>query len=898
MNQDVYRSGPLVLLSLGLLGCPTQVGGPSPAEEFSCSPGWLDDDGTCVPESCGVGTWGELAVQAGAVFVNVESTTGGDGSAEAPLQSIQAGLDLAADRGGGLVAVAAGRYPETLAMGDEHDGVHLAGRCAELVVVDASVGDAETAGLEIAVGSGSAEVSGLTVTGAHYFGLAVSSGSSSLSGLVLEGNTTGGAAIFWRGIGTTTDTVLEGCVLTDNMGYGLLVNNSMARGTLRDCTIRDTRTYEDDTLGYGVKILAGATLRLEGCELVGNTEVGLQAIGAGTTVELVSSGVRGTLLNRDGLLGYGLEVSGGAAVTVEDSVITDNNTIGVVTAEADTVVTMRRSSIRRTQPDSTGEGGHGVEILYGASLLAEGSDFTSNTTAGVLTAYGGASVSLRECSIQDTEADVSGGFGYGIGAYHGAKVEAEACEVSSSTTTGIAAEGDGTSIRLEGSSVRDTRTRLGGDGGHGIEIRSGASLVARESVLERNRAVGMIVTGPRSQATLRDCSVRDTLPNDLGGGGYGIEVYDRAHLAAEACEIARNRGLGATAFDPGTLLELHGCLIADNHPLENNLGGFGVVAWNGAVMVLDGCTIRGNTQAGLGADGEGTAAVIHDTVISGTVKNIGEQGMTALGLYAQAGATVTANGLVVRDDEGLGLAVMSRGTQLSCSDCSLLDNQFAGASVVDAGSLQLIGSTVSGTTESANLGGGVGVYAAFQADPEPPALTLSDCTIEDNLIAGVHLSGAGHYRLAGNVISGTEGLPHGVTTRCGDGVFASGSLEPGAEGSVGLVLEDNLITANQGAGLFLDSGSALLEGNEWTDNHPDLLAQGDACATSVVGQPDAQDQDICPLWGRPTCELILRLELEIDEIAGTTSQGDLEPQPSPPFPASIPQAALLASPTE
>lgn len=123
---------------LVLVGCAASVPAPSPPE---CAEGEaLDGDG-CVPVGCGVGPWGDLPVDADTIYVDRSASAGGEGTASAPLTTIQAGVDLAAERDGALVAVAAGTYVENLVMGDGYKDIDLEGRCRDLVTIDGSTAD-------------------------------------------------------------------------------------------------------------------------------------------------------------------------------------------------------------------------------------------------------------------------------------------------------------------------------------------------------------------------------------------------------------------------------------------------------------------------------------------------------------------------------------------------------------------------------------------------------------------------------------------------------------------------------------------------------------------------------------------------------------------------------------
>ena len=169
-----------------LLLCASMCACESPPE---CAEGTVADGDVCVPEACGIGTWGDLPVDGDTVYVDGAADPGGDGSEDAPLASIQDGLDLAGSRGGGQVAVAAGSYSEALALDHGHAGVDLAGRCRELVTLDASDVTAHAA-IQVAAEAGDEIVlSSLTVTGGAAGADDVTGDTTDAGGLVLTGGT-------------------------------------------------------------------------------------------------------------------------------------------------------------------------------------------------------------------------------------------------------------------------------------------------------------------------------------------------------------------------------------------------------------------------------------------------------------------------------------------------------------------------------------------------------------------------------------------------------------------------------------------------------------------------------------------------------------------------------------
>ncbi len=744
----------IAVLSLAA-GCGGSQASDDPAGALRCDEGWQDDAGVCVPVACGVGSWGGLEVDGETVFVDLSAAEGGDGSQGAPLRSIQAGLDLAGSRGGGLVAVAAGTYGETLAITTDHAGVRLAGRCRELVNLDASVGDEVTPGIDIDVMYGEAEVSGLAVVESSYVGVMVGSGVVRLVGLAVEGSAHYGV-VAHRGALVSADLSLEDCLLSGNTGAGLLTQDGGTEVVVTDSRIRGTLPEASGSHGFGMVANTSATLRAERCVLLDNSMDGVVVWDADTQVALVDSLILGTLPDGNGEGGFGIQVSGGAELTAEGCVLEANTGVGAEARDAGTRLSLGDTIVRGTLPTADGEGGHGLQSLFGAALAVEG------------------------------------------------------CEVDGNTRLGIVAGHHGTEVLLIDTTVSDTLLDENGEYGSGVEVSDGVEVLAERCVVEDNRSVGIVIADAGTDVALVDTTVRGTQPDMIGSAGNGIEVHRGATLTVEGCVVEGNTSAGVLAFDPGTEVE------------------------------------------------------IRDSSIRLTaVPPFVEQGMVAPGVAAQRGAVIAASGALVQANDGPGLYAVAAG-MLSCTGCSIVDNRFAGVVVVDGGSIAIARSTIHGTRESVNLGGGVGVFAALQFDWEPASLLVRDSTITDHSVAGAYLQGHGSYRLEGTVISDSSGVEHGAAIRCGDGVQAAGVTA--WDGGSGFLLQDNIILQNAGAGLFLDDASAALDGNAWSNNAPDLLVQGVTCLEPREDYGEAPSSEICPEWDRPTCHLDFRLNLDTEDI--------------------------------
>ncbi len=951
-------------------------GAPQPGdgvlEPSECAEGYGRDGEFCVFEACGTGTWGELELDEDTVYVDIEAAEGGDGSIDAPLRGIQAGLDLAGSEGGGLVVVAAGTYPETLRLSSDHAGVDLAGRCRELVLLDASVGDAQTAGIDIDALYGDVSLSGVSVVGSSWIGVLVRSGMVRLARSSVEESATRGVAVYrgsltapssllvedsrftrnaviglqaWdsgaqvsllnveisdnvpsdagdggygievlggaslsavdceiagnSGIGiiayqpgtevTLVHTVVrntvpdgtgelgygisvhdgaklnaDGCAVAENTVAGLSVQQAGTVVSLEDTVVRDTRPDQDGRLGFGINVWYGAEVTVMGGEVSGNTTVGITAAEPGTEVTLVDTVVRDTHPNPNGVGGCGIEVSGGAALTARDCVVARNTCQGLLAYEAGTQVSLINSEILDTLSDQDDELGFGIEVHVGAVVAAEGCAIVGNTAIGIGAAESGTEVTLVDTVVRDTIPDGDGEDGIGIGVEAGATLEAIGCDVARNCDLGIGARSQGTQVLLVDTLVRDTHPDWTGEGGYGIQATEAASIMVEDCEVSGNTGLGVHASGPGSAIFLEDTIIRDTCPDGNGESGAGIDVSGGALLSVERCEVTSNTTAGLGAWDAGTQVALIDTSVLDTHPQSSGQYGYGMQVSLGATLAADGCEFTGNSGVGIVAFNQGTQVEIRNSGISETASGFGEQGMAATALSAQRGASVHASGLIVADNEGPGLYAAGPEAYLFCTGCTLRGNHFAGAVAIRGSAMEIDESEIVAAVQSADLGGGVGVWAGEQGSWEAPSLIVRDSSIADNLMAGAWLAGDGSYVLSGNEVSGCLSIPHGVTTRCGSGVYATST--EAWDGTSGLMLSDNAIADNQGSGLFLDDAHALLGGNSWTGNAPDLWVQGEACHSPRDEYSDTPSSEICPEWDRPGCPLDFRLNLEVAEL--------------------------------
>jgi hypothetical protein len=804
------------------------------AQPEACGEGQvLDSDGSCVPEACGSGTWGEI--EGATVFVDIAAAAGGDGSQGAPYTSIQAGLDAAGAAGGGTVAVAAGSYAETLTITWAHAGVLLAGRCRELVTVDASGAAPDTAGIDIDAGIEAVGISGFTVTAAPDFGVLVHSGTVTMRRCAVVDGDWIGIGAYTSGLNPTT-LAIEDCEVRGNRALGTLFHDDDTEVTLRDCVIADTLPSLDGAGGYGNFTRLGATTTFERCTIEGNAVIGVAAIDADTTVQLI------------------------------DSTILD------------------------TQPAGDGEQGYGIQAYEGALVVTEGCELAGNSNVGAL-AYDAGAIELHDSTVRDTATNPYGQNGLGLMAFDGGTLMIAGSELSGNQGAGVLVTGAGTVLDMCDSAILDTATQGGDVGGMAVQVDSGATALIERSELTRSTNAAVLVMGSGTDATIIDTWIRDTQLNSLGEHGYGLDVQDGATLVAQGCELTGNSSASVLAQGEGTTVTLEACTLRDTQPKWEGELGLGIHAQLRASVFVRDSELSGHTTLGAIAVDEGTLLEIERTRVEDTTT--GGRYTAGIGVAAQSHGTLVARELTVSGGDGPGLMVSTMGVA-SCEACVFSGNAFAGAVLLTGSSLLLEGSTIEGCQAQENLGGGTGVYAETLHSAYPAQLVISGSTIQDNAIAGTWLLGDGSYQLVDNTIRGGLGWERGGYGKCGDAIFASRGTTAWRD-QRGLLIAGNTLRDSRGAGVFLQDATATLDRNSWQDNGADLITQGAGCEAGPEGLEDEPlaSSELCPQgYDYGTCDDEFALVLELAELEGglrspatTPPWVQLPPAPSPAFSA-------------
>ena len=488
---------------------------------------------TCTPVmACGAGTWGDLPVDGATQYVDESFAGISDGTEAAPWTTIAAGV--AAAPPGGLVAVAAGTYDETVTISGKP--VRLWGVCPDAVTVNGG----NPATIFMTGGADGTEVGGITVTGSS-----IGVGASGALDVVVDRVRVQGTAD--RGVnveasfGETSITIRDS-LIEDAVEFGVFLSASAM--TLERVVIRDTRP-EGVAMGRGINAknagVTAAALHVVDSVVERSAEQAIYVASSVATLERV-------VVRQSGGDGAGFVADIGAAPTVANvvhSVFELNHLTGMYTIASQ--ATLTGVVVTDTQPrQSDLLGGRGLSVETASSVEVKGGVFERNTNIALF--VGAATAAIDGVVVRDTAPnafDALDGRGINIendiptgtpsvGTVYGSLLEGNS-EISLAVL--------GSEAQIVSTLVRDTMLQgPTGLGGRGITIQASVSNGVRStgsvlsSLVENSRDTGILVGG--ADATLDSIVVRETTGD--GGSTFGDGILVVSELGAANVDLRRS----------------------------------------------------------------------------------------------------------------------------------------------------------------------------------------------------------------------------------------------------------------------------------------------------------------------------------------------------------------------
>lgn len=663
---------------------------PTPAPE-ACTEGLVrDEDGVCVPEACGVDPRAGLS-DADVIWVSADAEDG-DGSADSPMGSVQAALDLAVAERAEFVFLSPGTYTETLQIQGDHDDITLQGRCRELTTLDAE-NDDDLAALTLNMGTPGRSFTARDLTLRHgSFGVNVEVGQLTMQRARVEAAAGFGVVCQGRGAMQLEDLELVGTTARrrDQPGVGLIAVG---------CDLIATGLTVSDNESYGVDLELGATLDLRESLISGNGDGGLLVKDPGSAVTLEDVTVRGG--GPGDYIPAGVLVGEEAHATLSHVRIEDVVGVGVY-VEGSGLLTLEDSALVGMR-SATGRAGLGVGVYVSEDGVFDGTklEILDNDCIG-------AAVDRGALQLRDSTLSHNGGAGCpgngGLSADRQASVELQDLTLSENWGKGISAF-NRADLTLSGVVIEGT-TQLSGteDSPVGLLVMDGATVRGQDIRLLHNCYMAAYVG----------------TSNAVQGEGATLQLEDFLVEDVSSC--------GGEWLYPGGIIGLYGSEISLTRGLISGVSYTGLAAFAHSTLLLDSVQVKGTTRA--------------------------PEASVGMGLVIELDSAVSATELDIEGSEGPGAAVLG-GSALDCSGCTLQGNQFGGVLLSNGSSLTLRDqSTVLDNGPHPNEGGGFGIHASDVDGPV--SVRVEDSFVGPHALAAIYYEGGGLLTLLNSEIQGNS----------------------------------------------------------------------------------------------------------------------------------------------
>lgn len=672
-----------------------------------------DDDEVHLPGTPGCATLGtpcpddgwapDLPLDRDIVYVRSRVPPGGDGTREAPFDTIAAAIAVAGP--GTVIAIGPGVFGELVVIPAE---VTLWGACVDGTVVRNGLDPGQVAVIE-ARGPGSA-IRNLRITG-------------DLPGILIEGSD---ASLDVADV-SVHETFFAGIIVRDG---GSLTADGLA--------VRDTeQRLDDELLGRGLVVESGASAVVSRAVFEWNSETGVACADLGSTLVLRGSVVGDTectALRPDA--GTGVLVSAGCHAEVLESAIERNRLFGVMTEGAGSSLRLSDVVVRDIMTDCGDVGGEGLIVQLDAEATVVRGWITDNREAGI-GFYGAATHgTLEHVVVAGTESTSDGYFGDGLVVDSGAWVDASNILLVSNLNAGIHVGGDSTRADLRDVVVEDTMSRdVDGLFGAGIAVEAGASVVVRRAELTGNHEEGISVRGREARLEGSDMLISGTLPAEMPDPftglalGTGIAVRNQAEAFVETTVITDSSDVGAMATLEGTVLEMSDVVVRDTvGPGEGFAAG--VRYERGATGVVERCLLERNGVQGFVVTDDMTSVIVSDLVVRDSTSRPDEI-LEGVGLAVSNGGHVELAAALFTGNRSSGVLATDEDTFIDLRDIVVRGTRIIGAERSGAGITVLDGADAEATR-------------IVLEDNEVHGVVIHDASavIEDLVVRGTGLDGA------------------------------------------------------------------------------------------------------------------------------------------------------------
>jgi len=465
-----------------------------------------------------------------------------------------------------------------------------------------------------------------------------------------------------RGLGILAnggaDLIVRDSAVADNVDTGILVAGSGTHALVERSAILSTKSNASGDFGLGIMTRDGAASEITASAFAHNHEVAVFSYGTGSHVTVTDVVVSDTLPSPSAGTGPGLMVDTGT-LDAERVTVVRSSDVGVQSEHSGTL-TAHALVVRDTQPGASGDNGLGVAVIGGAAATLTASVVVDNVTIGASAIGPKAKLTFDTSLISGTKPDTAGGRGYGVELEMGAVAELRGTAVVSNLESGVYAIDAKTAVTLAQSVISSTKAGKGKTHGRGLVLEMGASASVTQSALVGNHDIGASARNAGSALTIDQTVIRGTLPQDSDGThGRGLEADDGAKLSVSQSALLDNHGVGILGSSK-SVVDVRDSWIADT-VADASAGGPGraITAQAGAVMTLLGIVVQRSTQIAMGASANASLMVRGSLVEDTTAAADGTFGH---GLLASDGALMIVDDVTITRSAGAALVfAASRG---------------------------------------------------------------------------------------------------------------------------------------------------------------------------------------------------------------------------------------------
>jgi hypothetical protein len=309
-----------------------------------------------------------------------------------------------------------------------------------------------------------------------------------------------------------------------------------------------------------------------------------------------------------------------------------------------------------------GSGSNALGVGSGGSIILSRADISSSPQPLVL-AFGGELI-LSDSAIHD----ITGTSAVGLFARSGATVRAARTAIERVGGPAVDVSDPGTRLEVEDVVVRDT---VAGPG-EGLWATMGATLVGSRILVERTQSRGLNAEQGAS-VDLSDVAVRYTLGRPPArNGGLGATVGSTSTMALERALLSHNRDTGIYVNGFGALGTFTDLTLQDTASEESSkMSGYGLACAGGGAVHLVRTRLVRNRTAGLSVLNRTSALVGSDLVVSDTLPQEAD-GMLGRGLDVD-NASVSITRAEIERNRGVAARISGAFASASLRDVLLTD---------------------------------------------------------------------------------------------------------------------------------------------------------------------------------------------------------------------------------